>query len=230
MKVLVNSYPKSGTTMFTNAINMAIGPLELEGTKQMPLPYGKNWVTWKHENIILMGNFGDDVIICNILRNPIDAISSNVDRWFSGFTGNVIQGVPVHNPKIINRNPELTEENRGFIEHQKDMYMTYLKSLYLNFNNITVFTYEQLKNNPEQCVNNIIALSNEDYSRANHYHTRSLLCKSPSERGTHYQAIRDYLSNNLQEINDLYLEVLDMVKEKQATYPIAMNPWDNINK
>ena len=177
----------------------------------------------KHEHIILSGTY-KDVMLCTILRDPVDAISSNVDRWFEGYVGSTIQGIHVKNFDQVEDGTSLSAEAKKFIEQEKELYVAYLIVINNNIDRITAFTYDQIKNNPIESINNILSMFEMDTQSYNHEEVKLLFTKPSSDKGSLYGEIRKYLGSNMEEVYTLYSEILEKVSTKQETYPVKLNP------
>lgn len=177
----------------------------------------------KHEHVILSGTY-EDVMLCTILRDPTDAISSNVDRWFEGYVGSTIQGIQIKNSDQINSEHILNKDAKEFIDQEKELYMAYLIVINDNIDRITTFTYDQIKNNSIECINNIFSMFDMKDYQYNADLAKEFLTKPSSDKGRLYGEIRKYLEYDMNEIYTLYNQIMEKVSLKQKTYPIKLNP------
>jgi hypothetical protein len=223
MKILVNSYPRSGSTMFSNAILSSCRDQIPQESIEFPMPYYDTWITWKHENILLLGDFGKDTFITTIIRDPIDAISANVDRWVSGFTGNIVNGNPVFNKLIINSDSSLNDRDIELIYHQIEVYKSYIVSTDKNLENIYPFLYNQIKKAPVECVKNILEIAGFSVDKINESIIKKITQNEPTIKTDKYPEIVKFLKENSKEVVELYSSLQAKIIEKQKTYPTLMD-------
>ena len=202
-KILINSYPRSGSTTFLNAIRASVA--------RMIPPYTRiffhedSWVCKAHIPIIFSGIYPKDTDIYTIIRNPLDAIVSNVYRWSNGYTGNVVNGNVVVNQNQVNSESELNHTLTSLIDHQIELYISYM-SLYMdNHERIKSFTYEATQNRISECLDIVLSdIETIDYESGLQQ------VKNPPEptstKTDIYYAIKEYIENspNLGKALDLY--------------------------
>lgn len=164
-KILINSYPRSGSTTFLNAIRASASRL-------IP-PYSQiffhedSWICKSHISVIFLGTYPDDISIYTIIRNPLDAIVSNVYRWSNGYTGNIVNGNMVVSQNQIKTDTAIDEIFLDMISHQINQYISYV-SLYIeNRERVTAFSYEAIQNKVSECLDIIFPDSSSiDYEAA----------------------------------------------------------------
>jgi len=221
MKILLNAYPRSGGTTFTSELRNAFDPFRSGNPHE--LAEFEEWITNKHEPFIFLGQYGNDVTLVSIIRDPIDAISSNTESWLRGFTGNIIQGVKVVNKKQnrIEDMSDLGAIELNFIKHQIEIYNSYLACLEKNINNIKCFTYDQTRNETEKCIKNIMIFSGIKTEKIiNNKFTKTIIHKR--KKHPIYFKIREYLES-LDGISDGYNGIMEKVSEAQCSYPVKFN-------
>lgn len=221
MKILLNAYPRSGSTTFTDSLRKSVR--DTRPGNYTELAEGNDWIIYKHEPFIHFGFYGDDVVQATILRDPIDAIASNVERWFKGFTGNVIQGVRIVNNglNIIDSIDVLDDQKLGFINHQIEIYQSYLKCLEKNIDNVTCFTYSQTRNQTDICIKNLLILSGVDISKIREYNIDNTISNREDKHPIYYQ-VREVLMAQ-EGLYDVYIRVLEQAINKQKSLPIQFN-------
>jgi len=166
-KILINSYPRSGSTTFLNAIRASVAKL-------IP-PYSQiffhedSWICKAHIPLVFLGTYPDDVGIYTIVRDPLDAIVSNVYRWSKGYTGNIVNGNMVVSQNQIRTDIDVDETFLDTISHQINQYISYV-SLYIdNQDKITAFSYDAVQTRIADCLDLIFPGSNiVDYEAAKH--------------------------------------------------------------
>lgn len=220
MKILLNAYPRSGSTTFTSELRNAFRPFRTCNPHEMA--EFDEWIIYKHEPFIYFGNYGNDVTLLAIIRNPIDAISSNTERWLKGFTGNVIQGVRIVDKKQnrIDNLESLGLIELDFIKHQIEVYTSYLHCLEKNINNIKCFTYEQTRNETDKCIQNIMIFSGIKKEQID---PDKLTKTINNKEGKHpiYFMVREYLEAQT-GLLDHYNRVYKQVINSQLDYPVLL--------
>lgn len=210
MKILTNSYPRSGATLFTNALRSATRkyrePFEEE------LYQNNDWIIKNHNPVIFLGSYSPDILLCTIVRNPLDAIASNSFRWMNGYTGNIVHGTAIIDKHQVNDNHELSEKMCRDIDHQIDQYISYLYCLLENPSNVLIFTYEQILENTSECIKKICRMCGlpEDIDEGMvKYHIQNPL-QPTSVKTDLYFNIKNYVLNSskYQEANGLYHNIL----------------------
>lgn len=171
MKILINSYPNSGAWSVADMCVRMVKDSQTENYHHMP--EGNSWIIWKHEAIMLLCDFGLDVDSYFILRDPVEAIAHNVDRWFSGHVGRVIEGKSVVKEDQIKSGDTLTLREKQFIDNQVMIYNSYLNCLELN-NKIIKVKYSDLESNPISFCTNILKNSGvaKENIKTSHIHNQ----------------------------------------------------------
>lgn len=217
VKILINSYPRSGTSTLVDAIRMASTSHTLEFGEDF---FHKNgWVSKSHLPILFLGSFPSDIIIGTVVRDPLDAISSNCFRWANGYTGNL-----VHGKIVVDKSREVKEDKfddvlKSLIEHQIQQYISYYFCLNSNINNILIFEYEQIQNNVKEVIDKVVIAAGGNINLLN-YDAAQYVIQNPSqptkEKTELYYQIRDYIlsSTEINKCYDLYNKILK-TKENQ---------------
>jgi hypothetical protein len=204
IKILINSYPRSGTTNLAFALRASLRgfrPMDEEELFQ-----NDSWIIKSHLPGALLGAYPEGISVITILRNPIDAISSNCYRWSNGHTGNVLQGRVVIDKGQVRTDSTLDDELKQLIDHEINQYIAYLHC-YLSSKNILAFRYEDTQNSISKCLDIIFpGILGLDYAAAEDSIENPV---SPSqEKNTRYHAIREYVSTR-----DSYLVAVDMYSQ-----------------
>lgn len=161
MKILVNSYPRSGSSTFVNALHRATGQQNIKWSDISF--YGNDWIAKSHIPIIFFADFPKDISICTILRNPLDCISSNVFRWSNGYTGNIVKGKIVVDMELARKENKFDSTLKDLILHQVKQYIAYYSALANNYNNFTIFEYQDIKENAIPYIRQIIKDAKGDF-------------------------------------------------------------------
>lgn len=161
MKVLINSYPRSGTSTFVHAIYRG-SKLNSEYWSDIWF-YGENWIAKSHVPAFFYATFPSDIVAGTVLRDPVDAISSNVFRWTNGYTGNIVNNKIVIDNTIANKENKFDEQVKMLIDHQIKQYSAYYYSLSTNYKNFLMFEYKDIKKDAIPFVRQIIKKAGGDY-------------------------------------------------------------------
>ena len=216
MKILVNSYPRSGTTTFVDATRMAALDEMIQFGEDFF--HREKWIAKSHIPVLFLGNFPENIVIATVIRDPIDAIASNCFRWANGHTGNIVQGkIVVDKTREIKEN-KFDDILKDLIRHQTQQYIAYYSCLKNGSKNIKIFSYEDTQTKIIKCVNRII-----DYAKGNknnlNYEAAIYTVNNPpqptKEKTELYYQIRDYIKslNLIDECYMLYNEMI-LLKEK----------------
>jgi hypothetical protein len=211
MKILINSYPRSGTSTFTDAIRLAcFNKISSYGEEFF---YKDNWIAKSHLPALFLGEFSSPIVIGSIARDPVDAISSNSFRWSKGYTGNMVKGQLVVDANRASKEAQLDNNLKDLINHQIEQYRSYYECLKNGSKNIKVFTYEDTQQKIEKCIDRILLFSNVEINDLD-YNSAINVVKNPpmptGERTNLYYEIRNYISSS-DSINicySLYNEIL----------------------
>lgn len=162
MKIFTNSYPRSGATGFNNALFRATDNLINKNKDE--LVQNDSWILKNHNPLLFLGTYDSEITACAIVRNPLDAISSNVFRWSKGFTGNMVHGRLIIDNNQIYNNKQIDSEMIILIEHQIDQYISYLYSILNSRQKIILFSYEQIKKETSWCIKSLLSFTEVNYN------------------------------------------------------------------
>jgi hypothetical protein len=224
MKIVMNGFPRSGTTNFTDALRSAARPIRLENERERVT--GKEWITNKNDALYFVPRYPDDVTICYIIREPELAIASNVERWLKGFTGKVVSGMVIVDHQQKKDVGQLTKEITGFIDDQIEIFKTYLVSFIENKDALEIIHYNQTRFDSLNAIKNILSVSGVDIDKLSNFENAvSLLKPTNPERTSSYFNILSYLeeSSDFKEVQNLYLECLNIMNDKQQAYPFKLS-------
>lgn len=214
MKVLVNSYPRSGTTTFVNALRASFRMNKLNAPEDMY--HHDEWISKGHSPVIFLSNFPKDIFISSIIRDPIDAISSNSFRWCNGYTGNIVKGMIVVDKNQITKTLELDNNIKDLIDHQIKQYISYYTCL-KNNKNIELFTYESINGNISKNIEKVANYFNYDLSMLD-YNAAEYEMENPpqptKDKTSLYYGIRDYIrhSEDIGLCYNIYETLLERLK------------------
>lgn len=216
MKLLVNSYPRSGTTTFTNAVRSSFRMGRLNAPEDMY--HNDTWISKGHSPVIFLSKFPKDILVSSILRDPVDAISSNSFRWCNGYTGNIVKGLIVVDKNQVSDIEFLDEQIKDLINHQIQQYVSYYTCLNTN-SDIELFIYENINNNISESIDIIAKYFNYDKNLID-YSAAEYEIKNPpqptKEKNQLYYDIREYIKNskNIDLCYNLYNTLIERQKTK----------------
>lgn len=211
MKVLINSYPRSGATTFTDAIRMSTLFKTIEFGEDFF--HNEKWVAKSHIPIIFMGEFPKDLTIGTILRDPVDSIASNSFRWANGHTGNLVQGKVVIDRQREVKENKFDKDLTDLIDHQVQQYISYYYCLYNGSRNTLKFAYDDVQNNIEKCIDRVLEKSSFVPESVNYEAARYVIKNPPQptkEKTELYYQIREYIKtlDELKKCYDFYYDIL----------------------
>ena len=225
MKIFTNSYPRSGATTFTNAIRSST--YHLRPPFMDELYNEENWVNKNHNPVIFLGTYPKDITVVTIVKDPLDAITSNSFRWSKGHTGNIVHGSIIIDKDQIRNDAFLDDGMTRLIDHQMDQYLSYMYCYMQNPDSVVVFTYDQIQKDPVGCIKNIAVLSGINPEEIDQKSVEFSMGHPPQptgEKTAMYYEIRKYIesSEKFLEVSRSYKEVLKYIERKQALYPISI--------
>lgn len=210
MKILINAYPHAGVEQFYSLLASTIRSDRTENMNE--LAEGSEWIIWKKEPVISLGNYGEDVTLCTIIREPAENIAINVCGWFTGKTGQIIYGSEVMKKENIKEELVLSEKDIKFINHQMMVYKSYMVCATLN-KNLKVFSTDQMKSNPVQTINSMLDISGSKHKRdfGNAIVKRGF--HDDEVNKDHYDMVVSYIhsTEQYQEILKLYNTLLERI-------------------
>lgn len=216
MKILINSYPRSGTTTLVDATRLTCIDEMIEYREDFF--YREKWIAKSHIPVIFLGEFPKDIILGTVVRDPLDAISSNCFRWANGHTGNIVQGRIVVDKTRESMENKFNDELKDLIRHQVHQYLSYYMCLKNKKQNIFIFDYNDVQNNIIKCVNRLILLSGAKTDKLDYNAALNVVKHPPQptkEKTELYYQIKDYIKslNEIDQCYSLYNELF-LLKEK----------------
>jgi hypothetical protein len=218
MKILINSYPRSGTTTLVDAIRVSVLSDELQFGEDFF--HNEQWISKSHLPVLFFGSFPSDIVIGTILRDPVDAISSNCFRWANGHTGNIVQGKIVIDKSRESKENKFDETLKNLIIHQVKQYISYYSCLISNPKDVLMFEYSEIQNDTKKVIDRAVKAAGGNISSLN-YHSAEGIIKNPpqptKEKTELYYRIREYISS-LEETNECYSLYYKLLKIKGEKY------------
>lgn len=220
MKFLLNAYPKSGSKTYANILRRAIRGIRVPNEEE--LPELTDWVICQYEPVVHLAKFDNSIIHISIIRNPLDAITINVERMLSGFFGKQFYGIDTvdKNNNILSSKTSLSNKDKLYIDHEIERYNSYINCLLLNIDNIVLLTNEQIKNETATCTKNILSIAGIDYSTLPDNSLQESVVDNISFH-PFSSNIKEYVMSNNPGMSN-YLKVLDIMQKKQEKYHIPM--------
>ena len=202
MKIMFNSYPLSGHIQLCSTILRSTKNITKDNPEQMA-EYD-NWVIWKQEPVFFNG-FYENVSLCTVIRDPLEVISLNIDRWFGGHSEKRVFNQEVRDESRIRNNSTLNENDINFINHQVRLYKSYIKCFEQRKQPIFITTYNKYLNDTENVVNELVDFCKIDRSILDYSNLSS--SRDIENSSTHlYDQIKDTIvkNENFNFISDWY--------------------------
>jgi len=213
MKILVNSYPRSGTTTFVDAIRASTMSDRLSFGEEFF--HNESWIAKSHIPVIFFASFPSEIVLATILRDPVDAISSNCFRWSNGYTGNIVQGKIVIDKSRESKEDKFDDVLKTLIRHQVAQYISYYSCLMSNSSNVLMLNYDEIHDNLKASIDKVVLAAGGNLDSLN-YKSAQEVMSNPSqptkEKTELYYQIRDYISS-LAEVEKCY-SLYNKLKEK----------------
>lgn len=215
MKILINSYPRSGTTTLVDATRLTCIKEMIEFREDFF--HREKWIAKSHIPVVFLGSFPKDIVLGTVLRNPLDAIASNCFRWANGHTGNIVQGRIVVDKSRESMENKFNDELKDLIRHQVYQYLSYYKCLQNRSQDIMMFDYNDVQNNIIGCVKKLIEAGNADMSDLDYNAAIRVVNNPPQptkEKTELYYQIKDYIKevDIIDECYTIYNELI-LLKE-----------------
>lgn len=239
-KIIINSVPRSASQFLMDAIRDMFYHNDRDHndySNSGEWAQDKDFIKVAHEPLLFLANF-DDIYQINILREPIDCISSQVFKSAYGFGGSTIVG----RPEIVDGNMEFfrTKKNE-FLEEamyqESKMWMGYTYGATKYIDKVIPFTFEQVTKKPEEVLREIHRIvGSEDPTRLRHaeyfdewleeikkHHQNDINYTAgaangiPVEKPEEYQWVRDAVEEYrlIPEMIEAYNNALEIFKKRQ---------------
>lgn len=218
MKILINSYPRSGTTTLVDAIRVSAMSEKLQFGEDFF--HNENWISKSHLPVLFLGSFPSDIVIGTILRDPLDAITSNCFRWSNGYTGNIVQGKIVVDKGVQSKEDKFDHVLKNLIEHQVKQFISYYSCLKENASNILMVTYDEVQNDTKFTIDKIVRASGFDTNNLDYVAAEQVIKNPPQptkEKTELYYQIREY-ADSLSDITKCYSLYKELLTIKEKTY------------
>lgn len=163
MKILFNSYPLSGHIQVCSTILRITRDITKDNPEQMA-EYD-NWSIWKQEPIFFTGQY--DASICFVIRDPLEVISLNVDRWFGGHSEKRVFNKEAADSSMKRNHTTLIDQDIEFINHQVRIYKSYIMCYEKSKQPILVTSYNKYINDTKAVVLDILKFANVDEKLVN---------------------------------------------------------------
>ncbi len=168
-QIIINSMPRSGSTwaqyLLAKSINRREGnPLDssIDTINTSPIPSFDNNFVSRSNNIMALYGIYDTIKQVTVVRNPKDVISSVITKTYGGAGDTVSNGVVI--PAEI---PDFNMDEHIYAQIQ--IYKGYAKATLDNFENLHVFTFDQVTSDinffTKSMLGEDLSLSNKDYNK-----------------------------------------------------------------
>lgn len=215
MKILINSYPRSGTTTLVDAIRLSCFKETVKFGEDFF--HKKNWIAKSHIPVIFLGEFPKNIFVGTIARDPLDAISSNCFRWSNGYTGNIVQGKIVIDKNRESQENKFDEVLKDLIKHQTEQYISYYSCIQNGSKNIKIFSYEDIQQRVDKVIDKILHINNYEDLSVNYELAFNVIKNPPQptkEKTELYYQIRDYIKS-LELIDQCYFLYNEILTKKE---------------
>jgi hypothetical protein len=158
LKLVINSHPRTGISRLLEYLRISYS--RTEKTEYGEYSNRNNFIIWTHIPVMLLSNF-NDIKQITIIRNPDDVIPSICDKLDAGI------GLDVHDGQTTyhNSNLNLFKDKSEYLQHTVNTacleYLSYLDNTINNFNNLLVFSFEDIVYNIDLIVNKISSFFDE---------------------------------------------------------------------
>lgn len=213
-QILINSMPRSATTWLMFVLSNKISPEARMNNSATP---SEEFVIKTHTPISLWARY-DNFTQVNIVRNPIDIISSVITKNFGGIGSTVSNGVA-----IASENPDMNIDSHIVSELQT--YTGYAEGALQNLDKLKIFTFEQVTQDIEHVSRTLLGDHMVIYNNEIPY-LESLAARRirvhklahpgfnngmPCEKPAIYNTVKDrLLEHDLSKVNSLYGQLKDI--------------------
>jgi hypothetical protein len=230
-KIVVNAHPRTGMSRLLNYLRVSYDRTNNESNGEYS--NRDNFILWTHLPAMLLGNFDNKLLQTTIVRKPDDLIPSICDKLDSGI------GLDVHDSQITyhNNNRDLFDNYFDYVNHSVNTssleYLSYLDNTLNNFDNLLVFSFEDVINKVERVVGKINKSFEETYkilTSKEIQHIDGVVHKkwkeeegerliranrgpTNSKEQSYYVFKENFLNNKFRsELNDKYYTVLEKIE------------------
>lgn len=224
-KVIINAPPRSGTAYFLFLIEYTFNQLFNIDNEHSPDIYRSTLRS--HNPEMLLATFPKTTLQTSIIRNPLDLIPSIVTKTIGGLGNTVSLG------KAMPHELDLIPPNDEFILGQIQVYSKYLEFALKNIDNLTLFTFEQITQEPDFVMDKI--LNKLNISKRIEYSLFELL--NLADKYIVYHKLAEYGYNNPLPIPQdslikkpkIYYELKEQMLSVEETKPL-MNLYDLVKQ
>lgn len=224
MKILLNSYPRTGTTYLINMLRWT-AMHHLDQNRDGEYSNQPEWIIKSHEPILLLSSI-PGVSQVTILRDPIDTIASNMFRHTSGLNSNSIWG----HTGVSNENKTQNYNDPRFLDGLNQSvakWKEYADNTIKNRENLEIISFDDMvldtantiisifkkQNASEEIINKVTSEAIFEYTKAmsrglenNPNHTSGADNRLPVAKPKEYYDVKSFVidSKYASELLDLY--------------------------
>lgn len=239
-KIIINTVPRSASQFMMDAIRDMFYHNDRDHNDYAnsgEWAHDHDFIKVAHEPLLFLANF-DDIYQINILREPVDCISSQVFKSSYGFGGSTIVG----RPEIVDGNMEFfrTKKNE-FLEEamyqESKMWMGYTYGATKNITKVIPFTFEQVTQKPAEVLEAIrdivkskdpVRVRDREYfdqwlKELKEYHKNDINFTSgaangiPTDKPEEFKWVKEAVENYrlMPEMTEAYNKALSVFKDRQ---------------
>ena len=239
-KIAITTMPRSGSSYYARLLRMTYTENNPGRSREGEWSQDDSWVIKVHEPILLMANV-PNMVQTTILRNPVDNVSSIINKSSFGFGGSTIIG----RPEIVEDNiKRMLEDKQRWLNEaifqEMHMWMGYTHNMINNIDNVIPYTFEQLTQedhwvltsfikqldivdsirilSPKDIEDEKIRWSEELKNDINHSSGSANLL--PVTKSEMYEEIKNSVLQNsfLSEASAMYTEAMAAIDKRQLSY------------
>jgi hypothetical protein len=215
-QILINSMPRSGTTWLMFVLSNKISPEARMNNSATP---SEEFVIKIHTPSSLWAKY-DTFTQVNIVRDPIDIITSVITKNFGGIGSTVTNGVA-----IPSENPDMNIDSH--IESEMRTYTGYAEGALQNLDRLKIFTFDQVTKDIEYVSRTLLgddmAIGNNEIPGLTALAARRIKVHKlahpgfnngmPCEKPAIYNDIKNrLLEHDTSRVRDLYAQLKEIAK------------------
>lgn len=248
-KIILNFMPRSASSFFFDTLRESYGHNQKDFHKPRyagEWSHKDTWIVLAHDPLLFHGVFDDTISMITTLRDPIDAVTSQILKTSYGYGNATIAG----RPEIVDGNMEFfktqkEEYIRESMYQESMMWLGYCFGLRKAIDRIIPFTFEQTTSMVEEILphihrlvgvsDDVRVLTNEEVRdrvrhMTNHYKDDVNFSSGaanglPTEKPAEYQIIKNLVlqSEWAEKMMNEYRECLALIKQRQLTLGIDLD-------
>jgi hypothetical protein len=215
-QIIINAMPRSGTTWLMFVLSEKISPGVRMNNSDTP---SEEFVIKTHTPVSLWAKYNNFTQV-NIVRDPIDVISSLITKNFGGIGSTVTNGVA-----IPSENPDMNIDSH--IESEIRTYTGYAEGALQNLDRLKIFTFDQVTKDLEHVSRTLLGddmvIGNNEIPYLESLAARRIKVHKlahpgfnngmPCEKPAIYNDIKNrLLEHDTSRVRDLYAQLKEIAK------------------